>query len=284
MTKITEFIETATRLPAPPALVAKLIKLINNPETQIEEIVSLFQTNPALSIRLLKLANSSFYGLRGEVQTVRRATILLGFKTIRSLAVAVWTHSLSTQFREEVLSEMLSTLFLHSAGCAVLGAAIAKRIAPDYQDDVFLAGLLHDVGKLALICEKSRDYKNMLDHLSADSTEDRVLQEIHMFGFGHDQLGAFLTETWGFPDFLIESSALHHQKNLNLETQPVPAMVTMANTLANAFFNNLGPPLKFTDELEEIWLILGLNKQEDIQDFTEKIKQDIQDMLGSMGV
>ena len=282
MSAIEEFVRSATRLPAPPALVVELIRLSNDPDTDLNKIVNLFQSNPALSARLLKLANSVFYGLRGEVTTVNRATVLLGFKTIRSLAVTVWTHSLSTEFQDEHLQSQLSTLFLHSAACAIVGQEIAKKIAPQYQDDVFLAGLLHDFGRLAMVCEMNHGYEQMVRKLHGTDRDLIFNAEFKEYGFNHAELGAKLAETWGFPAFLSDSARNHHKDGLILETQPIPAMVFMADKISNTILENIAPHVKPDSFLAEAWKALGLENPDSIQAFTDHCEEQIKTLLGSM--
>jgi len=282
MEKVQAFIKSASRLPAPPALVMKIIRMTNDPDTEISDIVELFQTNSALSARLLKLANSVFYGLRGEVTSVYRATVLLGIKTIRSLAVTVWTHSISNEYQEEELQDLLSTLFLHSAAVAVIGQEIAKRVGPSYMDDVFLSGLLHDFGRLAMLCENLDTYENSLLKLKSRDRDDLFRAEAETFGFNHAELGGALATTWGFPEFLVQSAENHHNPSLCLESQPIPTMVFLADKLANAVLENVANGVKPFSAEPSTWALIGIEDVESQTAFLSDCKEKLENLLASI--
>ncbi|EFK95641.1 metal dependent phosphohydrolase [sediment metagenome] len=160
---IERFVGRAEKLPTLPTVVNHLIDAVNDPDASVDGLATLLQSDQMLSVRLLKVANSVFYGLSGTVSTVRRAVVVLGFKTIRSLALAIWTRSFRDRVRSDWERQAQETMFVHSLTTAVAASLVAPRLGfAASQEDCFLAGLLHDIGRVALISETGDWYREAI--------------------------------------------------------------------------------------------------------------------------
>ncbi len=283
MTNSTQdFIRRATRLPTPSDVLVRLMDLMKSPDASLDSICKLFRTDPALSTRLLKIANSVFYGLRGQVTSVRHAIVLLGFKTIRSLVVTVWTHSLSNNYVDPPLPALLHALFRHSAASGIVSTEVAKLIAPQHMDDAFLAGLLHDIGRMAIVCEQGDKYFNEVFNQRTSSRRQFLELEQQIFGFNHAQLGAELAEIWGFPEFLKQSARHHHDERLSLKKDPVSAIVGIADLLSNEYFDNIRHDVRRGSLPGSLLTFTGLDSEEKLKDFLEHCEQRFEDLISEI--
>ncbi len=232
MSAVQLFIERARRLPAAPTVVLKVLQLTRNPDTSAGAIAELVQREPTLSARLLKLANSAFFGMRGEIDTARRAVVVLGFKTVASMAMVVWTHTLSLSTKDRSLQAVYQHLFRHGIAVAVIARGLAARVDPSSREIAFQAGLLHDIGRVALCAELgARYWEDVLD-LSRGGCAVAELVERRRLEFDHAEMGAALMLRWGFPSSLVEAAAVHHAPTAALTGDLVTRAVALGNLLA----------------------------------------------------
>ena len=195
------------QLPSLPTVAQALLKLAANPETELRQVVQLVKADPAISAKIVKAANSTFFGLRSEVKGIERAVSLLGPSVSNSLALS---FSLTTN------ASPPSPMTAHYRNCwrqsiihATATGEIAQRIAPGSADDFSLCGLLLDVGRLALLTLFESEYRPVLEaaHEGELSLPD---VEAEWLGIHHAEVGARLMEQWKMPSAVIESIRWHH--------------------------------------------------------------------------
>jgi diguanylate cyclase (GGDEF)-like protein len=205
-----------TQLPSLPTVAQALLKLTANPETELRQIVQLVKADPAISAKVVKAANSTFFGVRSEVKGIERAVSLLGPSVSNSLALS---------FGLTLASAANSPMANHYRDCwkqsiiqASAAAEIAHRIAPASADDFSLCGLLLEVGRLALMSTFETEYRPVLEtsqegRLSLSQIEEEWL------GIQHAEVGARLMEHWKMPVAVIEAIRWHHAPYVLLEEQ-----------------------------------------------------------------
>lgn len=192
-------------LPSIPTIASQIMAAASKPTTSADDLRRIIEKDPSLSARVLKVANSSLYGFRREIETLRHAITLLGFKTVECLVMAA---SLRDVFRHFGLSEKL--LWEHATVAGVAAGKIANYgpVGVD-RELAFTAGLLHDLGKIALsnvFRERyhrvmSRTYNEQIACVDAERAE---------FGFDHAVLGAHVAEKWQLPKHLVAAIRYHH--------------------------------------------------------------------------
>jgi HD-like signal output (HDOD) protein len=236
---IDTFIQGASRLPVMPKATVRLLELLEFPDCTTQELAEVIETEPALAVRLLKLANSPFYGRRGRIASVAKAVIVLGAKTIRSMAMAVWTHTLKAQMLAADEMRLMLPLLQHGLATGVAAQMLVEKTSRVLAEDAFMAGLLHDIGRVALVAEFGTRYqREILDPavLAAMPLHDR---EAAVLGFDHRALGARLMATWGLPGFLATVAERHHDEGLIPDKQSLVAAVALADTCATLLDCNL---------------------------------------------
>lgn len=184
-------------LPALPAVAQEALALLANPTTEPEELQSVLSRDPALSLRVLRLANSAFYRRKREISTLTSAILLLGFKTIQSLILSSAVHRVLSSSGSVAVA-----LWEHSFAAGVACRELARRAGPqgDGAEEAFLAGLFHDVAKGVLASKFPGLYAKPLG----------VEGELEALGFHHGQLGQVLLARWEIPAALAAGVGAHH--------------------------------------------------------------------------
>lgn len=233
--RLKEFIQGASKLPVLPQVTIRLLKALDSPDSSAKDIAGIFEAEPALTARLLKLANSSFYGLSGNISKVHRAVAVLGAKTIRSLALTVWTQTLRSHGRTPEERALLSPLLAHGLASGIVARLLAERMNPALGEDAFMAGLLHDIGRVALVAQLGTRYQTLI--LDPALREGVALheKEAAVLGFDHRSLGAALMQSWALPGFLSTVAEMHH----DILASPGDSFLVAAVALADDFATRL---------------------------------------------
>lgn len=236
---IDSFIQGASRLPVMPKATVRLLELLELPDFTTRELAEVIETEPALAVRLLKLANSPFYGQRGRIASIEKAVVVLGAKTIRSLAMAVWTHTLKAQMRDADEMLLMMPLLQHGLAAGVAAQMLVERSNRALAEDAFMAGLLHDIGRVALVAQLGTRYRDDILGPALQETTFLHEKEATVLGFDHRALGAQLMSTWGLPGFLATVAERHHAPDLVPDRQSVVAAVGLADNCATLLGFNL---------------------------------------------
>lgn len=207
-----ETILKAIDLPAVPMVAAKVIQLIDDPKTSFNDLQKAIMADQAMASRILKIANSSFYGVRQNVDTISEALSILGLKVARLIVLAAATRGIYKRF-----GAIEQKLWEHSLGVSIAAGIVSTEVSHVRREEAVVAGLLHDVGKVAInnsLPDKFIEIIKNIDETKMSSVN--VEQEI--LGFNHTEAGYFLAEKWGFPDTLCEVILKHHSADsINIE-------------------------------------------------------------------
>ena len=194
-----------SRLPALRPSTLKLLSISIESDSAIADFENVFKSDPVLTTDLLILANSPIFGVRATVNSIRHAIALLGMERIRSLAFAV---AVKGYMRTGRWADALQVSWRHSIATAVIAEALGNAEANPIPL-LYTAGLMHDVGRLALFQISSEKYGQVLNAEFATTQEYLNLEKL-LFGCAHDDAGAFLAASWGFPTALCDCIRFHH--------------------------------------------------------------------------
>ncbi|MEM8873392.1 MAG: HDOD domain-containing protein [Planctomycetota bacterium] len=213
-----------------PQVTSKIISLVENPRSSAQQLEKLVQNDPALVSRLLKVVNSSFYGLPGEIASIDRAIVLLGLQAVKNIAVAA---SLGQMFRGKDLGagKSASDLWRHCIAVAVGSRKLAEATGMCKPDEAFLCGMVHDIGLLVAAQTWPEKFRKVIEEV--DATGESFLEvERRMTGTDHANLGAALCAKWKFPAACRDVCRFHHKPELNEDHRGLSAVVFAADTLA----------------------------------------------------
>ncbi|HOP06202.1 MAG TPA: HDOD domain-containing protein [candidate division Zixibacteria bacterium] len=274
---IENVISAVGELPASPAIVSSVMGLTSDLDSNVTDISRVLSSDQSLTAKVLKLSNSSFYGRSKGVRTLQEAVLILGFFTVRSLVVATSTHSMYMKDDEYGLKKKL---WQHSLSSAVTARQLAERIGYDDGDELFIAALLHDIGKLVMMQKMSKQYEEIVVRVQDEQREFYDVEH-EVFGFSHDQVAKVLLESWSFPESIIESVCWHHQLPPIEEGIPVPGayLINLSNSVAKSFgvgFNN--PVPENIADLESA-RVFGLN-EDDINEIAARAFEQYQSEVG----
>jgi putative nucleotidyltransferase with HDIG domain len=214
-------------LPALPTVVVEVIRATGKADSSAREIASLVAKDPGFSARLLKAANSAWYGLPRSVGALSDAVLLLGMRSLRNLALIAATEDMLSR---EVAGYELGKgeLWRHSLACAQAAEMLAEMLQMPEREEAFVAGLLHDVGKLILGLylreERLSIYTVMMQGESTFLEAERKA-----LGFDHAEIGGRIAMHWSLPLPLVQAIAYHHAPVQKGRVVPLAALVHIAD-------------------------------------------------------
>jgi len=280
---INKMISTLGELPASPRIVSTIMKLTSDPNSDIGSLEKLLSADPSLAAKLLKLSNSSFYGQRKSVSTLKQAILIIGFYTLRSLVVATSIHNL---YGKKNQNSVEMKLWEHSLATAIACRLLALRIRHPQLEEIFLAGLLHDIGKLVMSQKLSQKYEEICRKVESESTNFH-LEEREALGFTHCDVGMMLLSKWNLPQELINAVYKHH----NIDPHEYPNLSDLEHSkisievileVGNQMAKQTGHGFKDcrVDAIENLPFAqtIGFNG-EDFEEFNKQLEEEFQQEL-----
>ena len=257
-------------LPTLPGIVAKLGKMAEDPDTTTEQMGRVISKDYILASKLLKLVNSAFYGFPQRISSLNSAIILLGFNVIKSLII---TASIF-----EVMEAQDVELWEHSLGCAVVCNVLARHLGVKDPEEISTAGLIHDIGKVAIKMELPKEYE-MITDLSQEKNISRLEAEREILGLDHAEVGSWLAKSWNLPNKLVEPIACHHDPQLARKEQVASAIVHFADIIIRGLgYGHAGdiwvPPLN-----NKAWKLLALAPN-DIDPLLREVDEKLWEVKG----
>jgi HD-like signal output (HDOD) protein len=248
-TLVADALKKVSTIATLPEVTAKIVQTVEDPKSTAAQLHKIVAHDPALATRILKVVNSAFYGLPGQIGSVERAIVLLGLNAIKNIAVAA---SLGQLFRGVKLCEGFTAkdLWTHCIAVGVTARELARQMKLPIADEAFLAGLIHDTGmlvglqvwpdKLKEACETART-----------SERDFCEVEREVTGVDHQQLGQGLAELWKFPRSCQLVAGYHHKPTtLSDNNRMLVTLVYIADTMCckqNRGFNLTALRQKYED-------------------------------------
>jgi HD-like signal output (HDOD) protein len=270
---IKQTVEGITNLPSHPIVLDRITKLLANPRTSAEEIGKAITTDQALASKALKLVNSAFYGFPGRISTLSHAIVILGFSTIKNI---VLTASIFDSFRGKGKAPdgfNLEQLWYHSIACGAAAQSIAKITGSPEREECFIAGLIHDIGKIILCNYLPEDFESVIKYTRQNNTLFYE-SEKQLFNTSHDEIGGYLAECWNLPKSLQNALRFHHQPALSRDGSKISSIIHAADIFVRALDFGNGGDNKIPVMSELVWKSLGLENKP-LGDIFDGIKEEI---------
>lgn len=242
--RIKKITESIIGLPTLPTVVSKMIQLVDNPRTSAASLAKLISSDQALTARILKLANSAYYGFPREISTVNMAIVVLGFNTVKDMGLSLSVFDAFKNIKGTGNFDV-SRFWQHSIACGIASRMLTRSHRTRYAGEAFVAGLLHDIGKVILNQYFHDEFMEII-RLASSGTEFDIA-ELEVIGTGHAQIGAWLAEKWNLPKIISSAILYHHNPWDSSDERLFNAIITLSDYLCHvsdySYSGRSSPPM-----------------------------------------
>jgi len=251
-----ELIANLGDLPPLPQVAAQVLRIAADPDASTDELQKVIGTDQALTAQILKIANSAMFGMMREVTTLTQAIMTLGFSTIKSVVIASSAKNLysggTTGLQERLMWE-------HALVSALAGRAYGRALRFARTEEVFLAGLMHDIGKSVLALKFPDRYGALIRSVYNEQI-DGLSMELDTFGFDHAMVGEALLHSWNIASGIEQAARWHHDPmQASPEQRKLVALVALGNQMALCQKIGLGRPESLAPATAEALEILEID-------------------------
>lgn len=225
---VNDIVSKINSFPSMPATGAKMLKMLENPETTVDEIEDVLRHDPGLTGNVLKLANSAYFGIPSRVASTRQAVLLLGLKKLIQLVIASCVNAVM-DMPVPGYNMPPGNLWRHSIAVSIAGEALVKDKGQIQVEDIFTPALLHDIGKLILghfVNDAQQDIEKI-----AETGVPYVVAENMVLGTDHAEVGAQILSQWSFPSEIVNAVRWHHDPDFPEEAGAATDIVYLADFL-----------------------------------------------------
>ncbi len=234
---LEQILADAGDLAALPQVVMRVIEISNDPGASAPDLERVIATDPALAAKILTLANSAYFGMPRRLSSLREAVVFLGFKSVRTLALAVTSFAVFMG-KSDPDALVRRAVWRHSLDTAQCARTLTTLLPPSVHEsfggeEAFTGGLLHDIGKMALDHSRHDIYAALV--VQAERENTRYFEvEARALPLGHGLIGAALAQHWNLPPPLCEAIAFHHTPRAAQINPRLTATISLANEIAHA--------------------------------------------------
>ena len=271
-----DIVSSEVKLASFPDIYFKIRQVLDSPISSTSQVADVISKDTSLTAKLLKLVNSPFYGLPQRIDSISRAVMVIGGQEISTLALGISAINAFKDIPPELIN--MRTFWEHSVAVGSLAQVIGKRMRHGAGERLFVAGILHDIGRLIIFKKLPHAAVEAIYYAKANQTA-MVVAESEVLGFAHPQVGGLLLRAWKFPEALVSIVACHH-KPLTCPDPIEPSILHMADLIAVAL--GLTPPASATvPPLEPAaWTALGLTP-EDLPDLVAEGLAQVDAIIGA---
>jgi len=230
--KIRRMIQGVSKISTLPSVFAKVNELLNDPTSSAHDLGKVISGDQGLTARLLKLVNSTFYGFPGKIDTVSHAVTIIGFRQLRERVLGASVQKMVKGLGDNISFKM-EEFWKHSLACGVASRVLAIYRREENPESYFVAGLLHDIGRLVFLETYSEKYREVFT-IVEDKKALILDAEMDVFGFTHAEVAKELISFWRLPDSLQGAVGRHHNPKEGPGSSRYADMVHISNILVHA--------------------------------------------------
>ena len=257
MPSLEEITDNLSDISTLPDVVAKLTQLIADPDTTASDINEALSRDPGLSAKILRIVNSSFYGFSRRIATITSAVVILGFSQVRNLALSAFVFDNFASVGNRYGFD-LRAFWKHSLGVAFFASHLARRVDARLEEDAFICGLLHDLGKCVMAQKAPSDLAKVMELVAGENILF-LAAEKRALSYDHAQLGAAVVERWNLPQVLVEVIREHHDPLTSMNNVLLTSIVNAADIFARSLFMGSGGDGCIPRLLPGVWERMGIN-------------------------
>lgn len=252
-----ELVSGVVRLVSLPEVCIRVNEMLDDPSYNSADIGKVISQDTGLTARLLKIVNSAFYGYQSRIETVSRAVTVIGLRELRGLVLAASAVESFARLPNDVLN--MVNFWRHSVYCGVVSQLIAQKCNVLHSERLFVAGLLHDVGKLVICNKLPKDAKEIATQVKKKKKFDFEIEN-KILGFNHAEVGGELLKEWQMPEALFTAVQYHHRPKDAMTAEIETCIVNIANSMTikaeiGVDGENVVPPFD-----DYVWVTTGLEE------------------------
>ena len=281
MKVIEKIIGNIRELPTLPTVYLALSDVMADPRSTAQDISQILSVDLASSSRVLRLANSVLYGFPGQIDTISRAVVILGFDEVRNLVLATSVMDLFSK-QDSAFDFRPADFWAHSLGVGIATRIIGRACRLRHEENLFVAGILHDIGKLVFFEFAEKEFTRALDQ--ANKCQQPLWEsELEIMGIDHSLGGHLLVESWNLPPAIQNAIFGHHSGLVGDPPDPLVAVVHIADTLVRALELGFGGDDLIPRPNEQAWEVLGLPPNT-LTEVTPAVLQQFEEATKIMGL
>lgn len=268
-----------TSLPTLPVVITNILTLVQNNSSSAKQVGVYIAKDQAISLAILRVANSAYYRVSGKVETIDRAIVILGFETVKNLALGTSVFSALKSGKAAIFDR--EAFWLHAIGVATAADIISKEVLGVTDESFFVSGLFHDIGKIVFDRYLNEEYMCIVKQAGEGEGTLHSLEK-KVFGLNHADVGSMLLKRWKIPEHIIGRIKYHHSQEPPPKYVREVAVIEVANCLCHkkALGLSCDPEISMsaTNQLrikEDDLIRLG-EKLEEMRDGINSFLQEIQ--------
>lgn len=270
-------LENIQELATLPTVAFRILELVEDPKATMDDISQAVETDPSLTVKILRVANSPLYGFRTEISSVRQAIVSLGLNRISNIVVgvALFTKFFNTSAQQNAY---MQDFWRHSTSTGIVAKSLAQRLKINFNEREFVGGLIHDIGKMVMIQYFPELYDKVLEVIDGEQVRDTVAEQ-RVFGTDHNTAGKAIASMWQLPTDLSEVIALHSTLENATDSQDIISVVRIADLLCEMWGAGIHEGIRELElEHEKAWKVLCTLRPTlldlDIEVFTFELEQE----------
>ena len=272
-----------TKLPSLPHVLIKLLSACQTDTTSIDTLVEIINKDASLSAKVLAVANSPVYAKSRKLTSLKQILLFLGIDTIKSIAITASVQQFFSRYSKEK-SRFLKNFWEHTLYTAIVAKSLAKLTSYSNPEEAYLAGLLHDIGKLVFENYSQHEYSELLTNTSSD---ERLRLEYEKYNITHDLIGARLLEIWNVTDVISEAIKYHHAKTEDIiEAHQLVKIIHLANNMSSDKFLSNKTVVEYSFRLfdlsDSVLMEILKNAKDEVKKIAASLDIDIGDINANM--
>lgn len=258
-----------------PDVCIRVKEMVDSPAYSAADIGKVISQDAALTARLLRIVNSAFYNFPSKIETVSRAVTIVGNRELRDLVFAATVAGIFEKISSELID--LESFWRHAVYCGIVSRIIATRCRVLHNERLFVAGLLHDIGRLVMAFKLADECRQILDY-QAQEKLNLPDAERHVLGFDHAQVGSELMKAWSLPSSHQMSTLYHHHPDKAREYRLEASIVHLANAITDMAEAGCDELSELAAVPESVWEITHVSLQ-DVEDILVQARHQFIDTL-----
>ncbi|RMF57866.1 MAG: HDOD domain-containing protein [Calditrichaeota bacterium] len=227
-----------------PNIATEILEIMRKETSSMREIARVIEQDPSITAKILKVANSPLWGYSGRVENIQRALVLMGLKQVSNIVIAISLYSTFAKLKPNPFFDR-KKFWLHSVGTAQIARKLSKQLKVNFYGEEFVAGLLHDLGKMLLDQFWGEEFKKLIEQARAES--NRILvKERQEFGCTHAEIGAYLLQKWNFPKPIVNVVHFHHTPSRANADQELIGLISLSEMLCELWGVGFDEDIKST--------------------------------------